>query len=255
MNLDRITAAPLAGTPHGFFGRAGGVSTGIAAGLNCGLGSGDDPALVAENRRRATEAILPGGTLVGLYQVHGADAVTAIEPWEDSLRPEADAIATAQPGLVIGVVTADCAPILLADREAGVVGAAHAGWKGALAGVTDAVIVAMEGLGARRDRIGAAIGPTIARASFEVGPDLIAAFTDADPENVRFVADGPRGQSHFDLEAYVAHRLAVAGIGRVAALGLDTYANPDRFYSYRRATHRSEPTYGRQLSLIAVPQE
>ena len=255
MTLDRITAGTLAGVPHGFFGRAGGVSTGVAAGLNCGLGSGDDPALVAENRRRATEAILPGGRLVGLYQVHGADAVTAIEPWEDSLRPEADAIATAQPGLVIGVVTADCAPILLADREAGVVGAAHAGWKGALAGATDAVIVAMEGLGARRERIGAAIGPTIARASFEVGPDLIAAFTDADPENARFVTEGARGGSYFDLEAYVAHRLAVAGIGRVAALGRDTYANADRFYSYRRATHRSEPTYGRQLSLIAVPQE
>lgn len=255
MSLDRITAAPLAGVPHGFFGRAGGVSTGIAAGLNCGLGSGDDRELVAANRRRATEAILPGGRLVGLYQVHGADAVTVIEPWEDAMRPEADAIATAQPGIVIGVVTADCAPILLADREAGVVGAAHAGWKGALAGVTDAVVTAMEGLGARRERIGAAIGPTIAHASFEVGPDLIAAFTDADPENARFVTEGARDRPHFDLEAYVAHRLAVAGIGRVAALGLDTYANPDRFYSYRRATHLSEPTYGRQISLIAVPQE
>lgn len=255
MSLDRITAAPLAGVPHGFFGRAGGVSTGLVAGLNCGLGSGDDPALVAENRRRAAEAILPGGRLLALYQVHGADAVTAIEPWEDAMRPEADAIATAQPGLVIGILTADCAPVLLADADAGVVGAAHAGWKGALAGVTDAVIVAMEGLGARRERIGAAIGPMIARASFEVGPDLVAAFTDADPENARFVAEGPRGQSHFDLEAYVAHRLAAAGISRVAALGLDTYANPDRFYSYRRATHLSEPTYGRQLSLIAVPQE
>lgn len=255
MSLDHITAGSLADVPHGFFGRAGGVSTGVAAGLNCGLGSGDDPALVAENRRRATEAILPGGQLIGLYQVHGADAVTVIEPWEDAMRPEADALATATPGIVIGIVTADCAPILLADREAGVVGAAHAGWKGALAGVTDAVIVAMEGLGARRDRIAAAIGPTIARASFEVGPDLIAAFTDNDPENARFVVEGARGRPHFDLEAYVAHRLAAAGIGRVAALGLDTYAAADRFYSYRRATHRAEPTYGRQLSLIAVPQE
>lgn len=255
VGLDQITAAPLAGVPHGFFGRAGGVSTGIAAGLNCGLGSGDDPGLVAENRHRASETILPGGRLVGLYQVHGADAVTAIEPWDDAMRPEADAIVTATPGLVIGVLTADCAPVLLADREAGVVGAVHAGWKGALAGVTDAAIVAMESLGARRDRIGAAIGPTIARASFEVGPDLITAFTDADPENARFVVEDGRGRTHFDLEAYVAHRLAMAGIGRVAALGLDTYAKPDRFYSYRRATHLSEPTYGRQISLIAVPQE
>lgn len=253
MSLDHITAAPLAGVPHGFFGRAGGVSTGDIAGLNCGLGSGDDPELVAENRHRAAEAVLPGGRLVSLYQVHGADAVTATEPWDDAMRPEADAIATAQPGLVIGVVTADCAPILLADREAGVVGAAHAGWKGALAGVTDAVIAAMEGLGARRTRIGAAIGPTITRASFEVGPDLIAAFTDADPENARFVTEDARGRPHFDLEAYVAHRLAGAGVKRIAALGLDTYADPDRFYSYRRATHRGEPTYGRQLSLIAVP--
>lgn len=253
--FDRITAGPLVGVPHGFFGRAGGVSTGLVAGLNGGLGSGDDPDLVAENRERATQAVLPGGRLVSLYQVHGAETVTAIDPWEDNMRPEADAIATAEPNIVIGVVTADCAPILLADREAGVVGAAHAGWKGALAGVTDAVVAAMDGLGARRDRIGAAIGPTIARASFEVGPDLIAAFTDADPENARFVTEDGRGRPHFDLEAYVAHRLAAAGIGRIAALGLDTYAHPDRFYSYRRATHLGEPTYGRQMSLIAVPQE
>lgn len=253
--LDQIVAPPLHGVPHGFFGRAGGVSIGIAAGLNCGLGSGDDPAHVAENRKRATEAVLPGGRLVGLYQVHGADAVTVIEPWEDSYRPEADAIVTDRPGIVIGVVTADCAPVLLADAEAGVVGAAHAGWKGALAGVTDATIAAMEGLGARRERIAAAIGPTIARASFEVSGDLIVQFADADRANARFVTEGPTGRPHFDLEAYVAHRLAEADIGRVAALGLDTYAAPDRFYSYRRATHRGEPTYGRQVSLIAVPQE
>lgn len=255
MTLDRIAAAPLTGVPHGFFGRAGGVSTGIAAGLNCGLGSGDDPAHVAENRRRAAAAVLPGGRLVGLYQVHGADAVTVVAPWDEAVRPEADALVTDRPGLVLGILTADCAPVLLADRDAGVVGAAHAGWKGALAGVTDAAITAMTGLGARRERIAAAIGPTIARTSFAVGPDLVAAFTAADPANARFVGDGADGQAHFDLEAYVAHRLAAAGVRRVAALGLDTYAAPTRFYSYRRATHRAEPTYGRQLSLIAVPQE
>ena len=253
--LDRIEAPTLAGVPHGFFGRAGGVSTGVAAGLNCGFGSDDDPEAVAENRRRASQAVLPGGRLVGIYQVHGADAVTVIDPWDNRLRPEADAIVTAQPGLVIGVVTADCAPVLLADPVAGVVGAAHAGWKGALAGVTDAAIIAMEGLGADRDRIAAAIGPAIARASFEVGDEVVARFTDDDPGNVRFVTEGPRGRPHFDLEAYVAHRLAIAGVGRVTALGLDTYTDPNRFYSYRRATHRGEATYGRQLSLIAAPQE
>ncbi|MES2754657.1 MAG: peptidoglycan editing factor PgeF [Pseudomonadota bacterium] len=258
MSLDHIRAPSLAGVPHGFFGRAGGVSRGVVAGLNCGLGSGDDPVAVAENRRRATDAVLPDGRLVGLYQVHGADAVTVLTCWGDEARPQADALVTDRPGLVLGILTADCAPVLLADVAAGVVGAAHAGWKGALAGVTDAALDAMEALGAQRERIVAAIGPTIARASFEVGEDLIAHFTDADPANARFLSDGA-GQRHFDLEGYVAHRLAVAGVRRVAALGLDTYADPDadgaRFYSYRRATHRHEPTYGRQLAAIAIPQE
>lgn len=255
MTLDRIESAALAGVPHGFFGRAGGVSTGLVAELNCGLGSGDDPALVRANRRRAAEAVLPGGRLLGAYQVHGADAVTVIAPWDDDVRPEADALVTDRPGLVLGILTADCAPVLLADRAAGIVGAAHAGWKGALAGVTDSTIVAMEGLGAKRERIAAAIGPAMARASFEVGADLIAAFTGDNPENARFFTDGPHAKAHFDLEAYLIQRLAAAGISKVAALGLDTYAAPDRFYSYRRATHRAEPTYGRQISLIAVPQE
>lgn len=253
MSLDRIVAPTLAGVPHGFFGRAGGVSQGIAVGLNCGLGSGDDPAHVAENRRRAAEAVLPGGRLVGLYQVHGADAVTVLTPWDDAVRPEADALVTDRAGLVLGVLTADCAPVLLADRAAGVVGAAHAGWKGALAGVTDSAILAMEALGARRERIAAAIGPTIARASFEVGPELVARFVADDPANEGFASDGPGGALHFDLEAYVAHRLAAAGVPRVAALGLDTYADAGRFYSYRRATHRREPAYGRMIAAIAPP--
>lgn len=254
MTLDRITTAALDGVPHGFFGRAGGVSQGIVAGLNCGLGSGDDPEHLTENRRRAADAALPGGRLVGLDQVHGAQAVTVTEPWDDAARPEGDAIVTDRPGIVLSIVTADCAPVLLADREGGVVGAAHAGWKGALAGVTDAAIVAMEKLGARRERIAAAVGPTIGRVNFEVGDEMIARFIDADPENVRFVTEGSR-RPHFDLEAYVTHRLAAAGITRVAALGLDTYADASRFYSYRRATHRGEPTYGRQMSLIAAPQK
>ncbi len=271
MSLDRIESAALAGVPHGFLGRGGGGSQGVVAGLNCGRGSGDDPALVAENRRRAVEAVAPGRRLVGLHQVHGADAVTVIEPWDDEVRPEADALITDQPGVVLGILTADCAPVLLADRAAGVVGAAHAGWKGALAGVTDSTIVAMEGLGARRERLAAAGRRSEAltryerlRASFEVGEDLTARFTDDDPENARFFTEGPGSPAgsagktrkmHFDLEAYIVQRLATAGVRQVAALGLDTYAAPDRFYSYRRATHRGEPTYGRQLSLIAVPQE
>ena len=259
MTPDRIVAASLDGLPHGFFDRAGGVSEGVVAGLNCGLGSGDEPAHVAENRRRALAAVLPSGRLVGVYQVHGADAVTVVQPWGDAARPHADALVTARPGVVLGILTADCAPVLLADAAAGVVGAAHAGWKGALAGVTDAAIVAMEGLGARRDRIVAAIGPTIARASFEVGDDLVARFLADDGGNGRFVSAGPGGRPHFDLEAYVAHRLAAAGVRRVEALGLDTYATRlsggDRFYSYRRATHRGEPEYGRQIALIALPQE
>jgi YfiH family protein len=253
--LDRIEAPTLGGIPHGFFGRRGGVSEGLVAGLNCGLGSGDEPAHVAENRRRAVEAVLPGGRLVGPYQVHGADVVTVFEPWRDDARPHADAVVTDRPGVVLSILTADCAPVLFADRAAGVVGAAHAGWKGALAGVTDATVVAMEGLGAKRERIAAAIGPAIARASFEVGDDMVSRFLAEDGENLRFVTEGAAGKSHFDLEAYVAHRLASAGVRRVAALGLDTYADPDRFYSYRRATHRGEPTYGRQIALIAVPQE
>ena len=251
--IDLIPAHALAGMPHGFLGRRGGVSTGVAAGLNVGLGSADDPAAVAENRRRAAAAVLPGAALVTVYQVHGADVVTAAHPWPDAARPRADALVTDRPGLLLGILTADCAPVLLADRQAGVIGAAHAGWKGALAGVTDATVDAMEALGADRARIAAAIGPCISRASYEVDDAFLARFADADPENERFFADARPGHHRFDLEAYVAHRLAGAGIGRVEALGLDTYALEDRFYSFRRATHRREPDYGRQIALIGLP--
>jgi YfiH family protein len=167
-------------------------------------------------------------------------------------RPQADALVTDRPGLLLGVVTADCAPVLLADHEAGVIGAAHAGWRGALAGVTDQAVAAMVSLGARVDRIAAAVGPCIARASYEVDQAFAERLLADDPDNERFVSDGPRGNPHFDLEAYVVARLAAAGIGRIEASGLDTYALEHRFYSYRRATHRIEPTYGRQLSLIGL---
>lgn len=242
--------APVLGTvPHGFFGRVGGVSTGIHAGLNVGLGSDDDDAAVRANRAAALAAVKPGACLLTPYQVHSALCVTVDEPFVE--RPRADALVTDRPGLAIGVVTADCAPVLLADLDAGVVGAAHAGWKGALAGVTDAAVAAMVALGARAERVVAAIGPCIARASYEVDDAFRERFTTADPANERFFADGRAAHHRFDLEGYVAHRLAGAGVTRIAALGLDTYGDDARFFSYRRATHRGEPGYGRQIAIIA----
>lgn len=253
MSVDGIRSPLLEGVAHGFLGRRGGVSTGVCAGLNVGTGSGDDPAAIEENRRRAVAAVLPDARLVTVYQVHSADCAVA-QPWALTDRSKADAIVTDRPGLLLGILTADCAPVLLADEKAGVVGAAHAGWKGALAGVADSTVIAMERLGARRERIAAAIGPCIARASYEVDDAFARRFEDADPENERFFAAGRPGHHRFDLEAYVAARLAAAGIGRVDALGLDTYADESRFYSFRRATHRGEPDYGRQISLIGVTE-
>jgi YfiH family protein len=247
-----VTAHSLSALPHGFFGREGGVSTGAMASLNCGWGSGDDLALIVENRRRAADALLPGARIVSPHQIHSADVVVASD-WPDYDRPPADAVVTDKPGTLLGILTADCAPVLLADREAGVIGAAHAGWKGAIGGVTDTTIAAMEKLGADRSRIAAAVGPCIARASYEVDHAFAERFLDADPENDRFFVEGPAGKPHFDLESYVLHRLAAAGLTRIEAVGLDTYALEHRFYSYRRSTHRAEPSYGRQLSLIGLP--
>lgn len=248
-----IRAALLAGVPHGFFGRQGGGSTGLLAGLNAGLGAGDDDAAVRANRAAAAAAVLPGASLVTPYQVHSATCLAVDAPFADDARPHADALATDRPGLMLGIVTADCAPVLLADPSAGVVAAAHAGWKGALAGITDAVLAQMEALGARGESIVAAIGPCIARASYEVDDAFRQRFEADDPANERFFAAARTGHARFDLEGYVAHRLALAGVTRVATLGLDTYADDARFYSYRRATHRAEPTYGRQIAIIGVP--
>jgi YfiH family protein len=248
--VEVIRAGALAGIPHGFLGRRGGVSTGVIAGLNVGFGAGDDPAAVAENRRRAGEAILPGAPLVAVHQVHSTDCVTVEEPWDDAHRLTADALVTKRSGTVLGIVTADCAPVLFADAEAGVIGAAHAGWRGAHGGVLEATLAAMEALGAERGRIAAAIGPAIAQTSYEVGEDFRAAFTPADD---RFFAAGKPGHFQFDLEGYAAARLAAAGVGRVEPLSLDTYSDPARFYSYRRSTHLGEPNYGRQFSLIGLP--
>jgi YfiH family protein len=251
-----IRAAALSAVPHAFLGREGGVSAGIYAGLNVGLGSNDDPAHVAENRARAATALLPGAALVTLHQVHSAEAVTVTvtAPFAAEARPQADALVTDRPGVLLGILTADCVPVLFADAQAGVVGAAHAGWKGAIGGVTDATITAMEALGADRGRIAAAIGPCIARTSYEVDDAFAARFEAADPANERFFTPGRSGHHQFDLEAYVVARLAAAGLRRVEALGLDTYADERRFFSFRRATHRGEPDYGRQFSLIALEQ-
>ena len=247
-----IRARALDGVAHGFLGRRGGVSIGAVTGLDTGRrGEAPTPALI-ENRRRAIAAVLPGARLLTVYQVHSPTAVTVDETHDEDDRPHADALVTNRPGLLLGILTADCAPVLFADREGGVVGAAHAGWKGALSGITDATIAAMEGLGARRERITAAIGPCIARASYEVDDAFVARFTADDPANERFFAPGKPGHYQFDLEAYVTHRLAAAGVRRSEALGLDTYTDATRFYSYRRATHAGEPDYGRQIALIGL---
>ncbi|QNA85669.1 peptidoglycan editing factor PgeF [Sphingomonas sp. So64.6b] len=248
--VEVIRSGALGGVAHGFLGRRGGVSTGIHAGLNVGIGSDDEPDAVTKNRARAVEAVLPGANLVTVFQIHSADVVAVTAPPAE--RPRGDALVTDRPGLLLGILTADCAPVLFVDAAAGVIGAAHAGWKGAIGGVTDATIAAMETLGAKRERIAAAVGPCIARASYEVDDGFLANFATDDPANERFFAPGKPGHHQFDLEAYVVARLAAAGLTRIEALGLDTYADEDRFFSFRRATHRGEPGYGRQISLIGL---
>ena len=248
-------SAVLADLAHGFLGRRGGVSTGVVAGLDMGLRGMDpaDPALdpVRENRRRGVEAVLPGARLVGVYQVHGSACVEAGD-WAEADRPQADALVTDRAGVLLGILTADCAPVLLADRKAGVVGAAHAGWKGALDGVTDSTIAAMERLGANRADLVAAVGPCIAQHSYEVDGGFRDRFLADQPDYARFFVAGAPGHYQFDLEGYVAHRLERAGIGTVERLSLDTYSGETRFFSFRRASHRREPDYGRQISLIGL---
>jgi polyphenol oxidase len=252
LTVEVTRAVSLGRFPHGFLGRRGGISVGECAGLNVGFGSNDDREAIAGNRRLAIAAIHPDTKLATVHQIHSAEVVVANTPWPQDQRPRADAMVTDRPNVLLGILTADCAPVLFADHKAVVVGAAHAGWRGALAGVTDATIEAMERLGARRDRIQAAVGPCIAQPSYEVDEAFRTRFLDADGQNGRFFVTGPSGKPHFDLEAYVVHRLISAGLGEVEALNLDTYADPDRFFSYRRATHRGEADYGRQLSAIAI---
>ena len=245
-------ADALAGLPHGFLGRRGGVSVGELAGLNVGYGSSDEREAIDENRRRAIAALLPGAELATVHQIHSPRVVVAERAWPIDARPNADAMVSVTPGLLLGILTADCAPILFADAEAGVIGAAHAGWRGALAGVAEATVDAMEKLGAQRGRIVAAVGPCIAQASYEVDAAFRANFIEHDAADDRFFTDGPSGKPHFDLAGFVVQRLTGAGVGQTEALHLDTYADADRFYSYRRATHRGEADYGRQVSLIAL---
>lgn len=252
----RIEARALAretGIAHAFFSRQGGVSEGLYASLNCGFGSKDKAEAVAENRARAAAAL--GGTpdaLLTAYQVHGVAVTEVTEPWAHETRPKADGLVTRTPGIALGVLTADCAPVLFADARAGVVGAAHAGWKGALAGILEATLDAMARLGAARDRIAAAIGPCIAQASYEVGPEFPRPFLDASPEDERFFASAKGGKFRFDLEGYVAARLARAGVATVECLGRDTCAEDGAFFSYRRSCLRGEGDFGRGLSAIAL---
>ena len=251
MSVEALTHPLLAGAAHGFLGRCGGVSTGELAGLNVSY-SEDAPALTAENRRRAVDAVLAGGTLQTCYQIHSADVVTVTEAWTDADRPKADALVTDRPGVLLGVLTADCAPVLFVDATAGIVGAAHAGWKGAFTGVCEATLEAMEALGATRANIAAVVGPCIAQKSYEVDAGFETRFLEQAAENERFFRAGREGHAWFDLEGYVASRLRDAGVSKVGMLGEDTYAQEARFYSFRRATHRHEAGYGRQISLIGL---
>lgn len=244
-----LVAAGLAGLPHGFFTRRGGVSEGAFASLNCSLSGADDPARVAENRALAMEALgLPPAALVGLHQVHGAEVVVAREPWSDTARPRADGVVTDRPELALGIVTADCGPVLFADAEAGVIGACHAGWRGAVAGICEAVLEAMEGIGAKRERVVAALGPCIRQASYEVGRDLFE--TVGRPE---FFQPGLReGHWQFDMAGYIAARLQGAGTGLVQVIDADTQADTERFFSHRRRTLTGGGPIGHQLSAIAL---
>jgi YfiH family protein len=251
-DVEVIRAPALGDIAHGLLGRRGGVSTGDLAGLNVGYGSSDDRGAIDENRRRAIAAVLPDAVLATVHQVHSSDAVYVERPWAQNGRPRADAMVTDRPNLLLGILTADCAPVLLADAEAGVIGAAHAGWRGALAGVTDSAVAAMEARGAQRERICAAVGPCITQLSYEVGDDFRRQFVEQEPGSERFFVESALGKPHFDLPGYVVHRLLAAAVGQVDVVQVDTYAEPDRFYSYRRATHRGESDYGRQVSLIGL---
>ena len=251
MTLDIITSDALSPIRHGFFGRGGGASSGVFCGLNCGTGSSDQHEAVAINRTRAAKAMgFDLSALVGVHQVHSADVITVTEPTAD--RPKADALVTASPDVVLSVLTADCQPVLFADAAARVIGAAHAGWKGALSGVLEATLDAMEALGARREATTAVIGPTISQRAYEVGPEFFDDFIAEDPTFARFFAQGNDDRMMFDLPALGLHRLRQAGVGHAEWTRHCTYSDPSRFFSYRRTTHRKEADYGRMIAAITL---
>ncbi|RWD33088.1 peptidoglycan editing factor PgeF [Mesorhizobium sp.] len=250
-----LEKARAQGIRHGYFTRVGGVSSGIYRGLNIGTGSSDDQTQVAENRRRVADWMgVPPSHLLTAHQIHSPDVVIVREPFPGE-RPRADAVVTDRPGIAVGASTADCGPVLFADAEAHVIGAAHAGWKGALSGVLENTIAAMEGLGARRERIVAVLGPSIGPKNYEVGPEFVARFVEADANNISYFAPSAKSRhAMFDLNLYTVDRLTRAGV-TADGLGRCTYAEEDLFYSYRRSTHRKEPDYGRQISAIVLETE
>ncbi len=251
MTLEILTSDSLLPARHGFFTRKGGASSGVFAGLNCGQGSSDLAEVVKINRARVAEAMqVTPDNLVSVHQVHSADAITVTGPLAN--KPKADAMVTATPGMALAILTADCQPVLFADAKAGVVGAAHAGWRGAMDGVLEATLEAMEGLGAARKNIHAVIGPSISQASYEVGPDFVDGFAAQDPDNMRFFINGDGDKYMFDLPGYGLQRLRDAGVGQAEWTRHCTYQDPDRFFSYRRTTHAGEADYGRLISVIRL---
>lgn len=257
MTVERVEAAALSGHDginHGFFTRRGGVSDGIYASLNCGYGSDDARDAVTENRARVATAMgVEAEAVLTVHQCHSDKARAVAAAWSPDRAPEADAIVTDRPGIALSILTADCAPVLLVDSEAGVIGAAHAGWRGALHGILEAVVGTMQTLGARHERISAAIGPCIAQASYEVGAEFHDAFCQPHTDNERYFVPSDRdGHHRFDLAGYVHDRLIGHGLARVETLALDTYARADDFFSYRRNTHDGVRDYGRQISCIAL---
>lgn len=256
MPLDALTSPLLDATRHGFFTRRGGASSGVFAGLNCGHGSTDQTATVAMNRARVAEAMgLAADRLIGVHQVHSPDVLTVDAAYlanPPAEKPRADALVTALPDVALSVLTADCMPVLFLDAQARVIGAAHAGWRGALSGVLEATLDAMAALGADRARIRAVIGPCISQRAYEVSDDFMDQFLADDPDNDRFFSGGPSPQPWFDLPGYGLHRLRAAGVGDAEWTRHCTYADAERFYSYRRSTHRAEPDYGRLISAICL---
>lgn len=251
MTLEILTSDLLAPLKHGFFTRHGGASSGVFSGLNCGTGSSDQSEAVTINRQRTAEAMqVDPDALMAVHQIHSANVITVTGPTPE--KPRADAMVTATPGLALSILTADCQPVLFADHTAGVIGAAHAGWRGALDGVLEATLDAMETMGAQRANIAAVIGPSISQAAYEVGPEFLDEFLAEDQDNTRFFANGAGDRMQFDLPAYGLHRLRNAGVGTAEWTRHCTYSDSDRFFSYRRSTHAKEADYGRLISAIRL---